>query len=187
MERLDALLQRGYMFGHQDDPFYGLTWEYMRDSSDVKNVCCDYPAVMGFEVGGIEMGDEKSLDSVPFTKITEEIINHYNRGGVITISWHSRNPLTTIDGGAQAGQLYPEGTAWDVSDTTVVKSILPGGSKHPLMTELDHVVDIYQAMGFNVMEPRQLDDEFHMFDSLNFSKGHPARDGYDTFRTAEGF
>ena len=61
------------------------------------------------------------------------------------------------------------------------------GSKHPLMTELDHVVDIYQAMGFNVMEPRQLDDEFHMFDSLNFSKGHPARDGYDTFRTSEGF
>ncbi len=67
---------------------------------------------------------------------------------------------------------------------------IPGfkqGSKHPLMTELDHVVDIYQAMGFNVMEPRQIDDEFHMFDSLNFSKGHPARDGYDTFRTAEGF
>ncbi|MBQ6486505.1 phenylalanine--tRNA ligase subunit alpha [Candidatus Saccharibacteria bacterium] len=61
------------------------------------------------------------------------------------------------------------------------------GSKHPLMTELDRVVDIYQAMGFNVMEPRQLDDEFHMFDSLNFSKGHPARDGYDTFRTAENF
>jgi len=61
------------------------------------------------------------------------------------------------------------------------------GTKHPLMTELDHVVDIYQAMGFNVMEPRQLDDEFHMFDSLNFSKGHPARDGYDTFRTSEGF
>ena len=132
MERLDALLQRGYMFGHQDDPFYGLTWEYMRDSSDVKNVCGDYPAVMGFELGGIEMGDEKSLDSVPFTKITEEIINHYNRGGIITISWHSRNPLTTIDGGAQAGQLYPEGTAWDVRDTTVVKSILPGGSKHEL-------------------------------------------------------
>ena len=64
---------------------------------------------------------------------------------------------------------------------------LKKGSKHPLMTELDYVVDIYQAMGFEVMEPRQLDDEFHMFDSLNFSKGHPARDGYDTFRTKEGF
>lgn len=61
------------------------------------------------------------------------------------------------------------------------------GSKHPLMTELENVVDIYQRMGFNVMEARQLDDEFHMFESLNFPEGHPARDGYDTFRTREGF
>ena len=60
------------------------------------------------------------------------------------------------------------------------------GSKHPLMSEIDHVVEIYQMMGFDVMESRQLDDEFHMFDSLNFAKEHPARDGYDTFRTEEG-
>ena len=60
------------------------------------------------------------------------------------------------------------------------------GSCHPLMTELDKVVNIYQMMGFDVMESRQIDDEFHMFDSLNFAKEHPARDGYDTFRTEEG-
>ena len=61
------------------------------------------------------------------------------------------------------------------------------GSKHPLMTELDRVIAIYQSMGFDIMESVQLDDEFHMFDSLNFAKGHPARDGYDSFRTEEGF
>ena len=61
------------------------------------------------------------------------------------------------------------------------------GSKHPLMTELDRVIAIYQSMGFDIAESVQLDDEFHMFDSLNFAKGHPARDGYDTFRTEEGF
>jgi len=61
------------------------------------------------------------------------------------------------------------------------------GSKHPLSTEIDHVIEIYSKMGFDVMESNQLDDEFHMFDSLNFPKGHPARDGYDTFRTEEGF
>lgn len=60
------------------------------------------------------------------------------------------------------------------------------GSKHPLTTELDRVAGIYQMMGFDVMESRQLDDEYHMFDSLNFAKEHPARDGYDTFRTEEG-
>lgn len=61
------------------------------------------------------------------------------------------------------------------------------GSRHPLMTELDRVREIYQLMGFDVVESRQLDDEYHMFDSLNFAKEHPARDGYDTFRTKEGF
>lgn len=61
------------------------------------------------------------------------------------------------------------------------------GSRHPLMTELDRVVEIYQMMGFDVVESRQLDDEHHMFDSLNFAKEHPARDEYDTFRTEEGF
>ncbi len=129
-ERLDSLRQKGYMFGHQDDPFYGLTWDYDRDSSDVKNVCGDYPAVMGFELGGIEMGDAKNLDSVPFTRMTEEIINHYTRGGIITISWHPRNPVTTIDGGGNAGQQFPAGSAWDLTDTTVVKNILPGGSQN---------------------------------------------------------
>lgn len=61
------------------------------------------------------------------------------------------------------------------------------GTKHPLMVELDRVAQVYADMGFNVMESCQLDDEFHMFDSLNFPKDHPARDGYDTFRTAENF
>ena len=132
MERLDTLRQKGYMFGHQDDPFYGLTWEYQKDSSDVKNVCGDYPAVMGFELGGIEMDDAKSLDSVPFTKITEEIIHHYERGGIVTISWHPRNPATTAPDGGRGAQKFPEGSAWDVSDTTVVKSILPGGANAEL-------------------------------------------------------
>ena len=129
-DRLDTLRQKGIMFGHQDDPMYGLTWAYDKDSSDVKNVCGDYPAVMGFELGGIEMGDEKSLDSVPFTRITEEVINHYKRGGIVTLSWHPRNPVTTIDGGGLAGQKFPEGTAWDVTDSTVVKSVLPGGAQY---------------------------------------------------------
>ena len=60
------------------------------------------------------------------------------------------------------------------------------GSRHPLMTELDQVISIFQRMGFVHMEARQLDDEYHMFDSLNFPTDHPARDDYDTFMTDEG-
>lgn len=64
---------------------------------------------------------------------------------------------------------------------------IKNGTKHPLTKELEKVISIYQSMGFDVIESQQLDDEFHMFESLNFPEGHPARDGYDTFRSEEGF
>lgn len=60
------------------------------------------------------------------------------------------------------------------------------GTIHPLMRELDIIIDIFYRMGFEVVESRQIDDDFHMFESLNFPKDHPARDDYDTFTTTEG-
>ena len=131
-ERLQALQQKGYMAGHQDDPFYGVTWTGIEsevvaaDSSDVKRTVGDFPAVMGFDLGGIEMGDAKNLDSVPFTRIHDELIAHHERGGIVTLSWHPRNPITT---GEQGGR-FPEGSSWDVSDSTVVASVLQGGSQY---------------------------------------------------------
>ena len=59
------------------------------------------------------------------------------------------------------------------------------GSRHPLMAELDHVLDIFYRMGFTAVESRQLDDDTHMFEMLNFPEGHPARDDYDTFMTVQ--
>jgi phenylalanyl-tRNA synthetase alpha chain len=61
------------------------------------------------------------------------------------------------------------------------------GTIHPLSTELYKVIDIFTRMGFEAIESRQIDDDLHMFEALNFPEGHPARDGYDTFRTEEGF
>lgn len=60
------------------------------------------------------------------------------------------------------------------------------GSKHPLMNEIELISDIFARMGFVSEESRWLDDELHMFDTLNFPKGHPARYEYDTFTTKEG-
>ncbi len=60
------------------------------------------------------------------------------------------------------------------------------GSIHPLMKELEIILDIFYRMGFTAVESRQLDDDYHMFSSLNFPEDHPARDDYDTFMTTEG-
>ena len=60
------------------------------------------------------------------------------------------------------------------------------GTTHPLMRELDDVLDIFYRMGFEVVESREIDDDYHMFESLNFPAGHPARDDWDTFMTTDG-
>ena len=60
------------------------------------------------------------------------------------------------------------------------------GSKHVLTSELEKIAEIFQRMGFVVEDSRQIDDDFHMFESLNFPEGHPARDDWDTFMTDEG-
>ena len=133
-DRLSQLQQKGYMAGHQDDPFYGLTWEWQWGRSDVRDLVGDYPAVMGFDLGGIEVGDQKNLDSVPFQRIREQLVAHVERGGVVTLSWHPRNPLTG-------------GTAWDVKTPGVVKSILPGGAQHAkFQTWLQRVGDFIGSL-----------------------------------------
>jgi phenylalanyl-tRNA synthetase alpha chain len=76
---------------------------------------------------------------------------------------------------------------WDVN--VAAPRLLPTeqGTQHPLTRELENVIDIFTRMGFEAIESRQIDDDEHMFGTLNFPENHPARDGYDTFRTEEGF
>lgn len=116
---LGKLREKGFMFGHQDDLAYGVTWKYEKGRSDVKDVVNDYPAVYGWDLGGLELNNENNIDGVPFKKMRQFIKDGYARGGVITISWHFRSPL-----GAEKG-------AWDTTHGTVT-SILPGGTNHEL-------------------------------------------------------
>lgn len=59
------------------------------------------------------------------------------------------------------------------------------GSRHPTSKALEEMSEIFLSMGFEVLKSREIDDEYHMFDSLNFPKGHPARDEYDNFLLSE--
>jgi phenylalanyl-tRNA synthetase alpha chain len=59
------------------------------------------------------------------------------------------------------------------------------GSQHPLTRELANVLDIFYRMGFEAVESREIDDDYHMFETLNFPEDHPARDDYDTFMTEQ--
>lgn len=88
---------------------------------------------------------------------------------------------------AKVEDLAPIDVTAPFDENTSVPSPLPSGSGtiHPLSTEIARLVDIFARMGFDIEESRELDDQYHMFETLNFPKGHPARDDYDTFMTVE--
>ena len=114
---LNQAAGEGIMFGHQDDLSYGIGWVYPNGESDVKRVTGDYPAVYGMDLGDIEHRSPVNLDSVPFSDMRTFVHQVWERGGVITFSWHVDNPLTGSN-------------SWDISSDKVVASVLPGGEKH---------------------------------------------------------
>jgi hypothetical protein len=126
---LFRLQHKGIMFGHQDDIAYGVGWMLYPGRSDIKALVNDYPAVYGFDLGYIERFSPHNIDSVPFNKMAELIKKAYERGGLITLSWHSANP-------------YNGKTTWDVSSGSVA-SVLPGGSKHELFKQWLHTVALF--------------------------------------------
>ena len=129
------------LYGHQDDLVYGHAWQVTDiaaddlSRSDVKDVAGHYPAIVGFDLGGIELGNAVNLDGVPFDLMRRAALAHINRGGTVTFSWHSRNPFTG-------------GDAWDVSSSEVVASILPGGAGHDeFMVWLSRAADFLASLG----------------------------------------
>jgi len=117
-QNLILLQEKGFLFGHQDDLAYGVKWRYEEGRSDIKDVTGDYPALYGWDLGGIEHQKSNNIDGVPFKKMKNWIKEIYDRGGVSTISWHMDNPLTMKN-------------SWDTTSGSL-RSILPNGEKHQL-------------------------------------------------------
>lgn len=87
----------------------------------------------------------------------------------------------------EVAQLDPIDVTAPMDINAKMPQLLPSenGSIHPLMQEIAKLSDIFERMGFAIEESREIDDQYHMFETLNFPKGHPARDDYDTFMTVE--
>lgn len=133
-KRLFDLVGEGTMIGHQDDLAYGHHWYREPGRSDVKEVTGDYPAVIGWELGDIELDSVFNLDSVYFDDIRAYVRETAKRGGLTTMSWHANNIATG-------------GNAWDCGQDTVVRSILPGGIHHTdYLVWLDRLGDFFNSL-----------------------------------------
>ncbi len=55
------------------------------------------------------------------------------------------------------------------------------GTRHPLSIVKNEIVDIFSRMGFTLAEGPEVEDDWHVYSSMNFAPDHPARDMQDTF------
>lgn len=55
------------------------------------------------------------------------------------------------------------------------------GTRHPLSLVREEIIDIFRRLGFSIAEGPEIEDDWHVFSSLNFAEDHPARDMQDTF------
>ena len=55
------------------------------------------------------------------------------------------------------------------------------GTRHPLSIVKGEIIDIFSRLGFSVANGPEVEDDWHVFSSLNFAEDHPARDMQDTF------
>ena len=70
-------------------------------------------------------------------------------------------------------------------DVTLPGNKKKAGGLHPLNVVLNDLIDIFQSMGFDVVDGPEVETEHYCFEALNVPKDHPARDMQDTFYLAE--
>ncbi len=71
----------------------------------------------------------------------------------------------------------------DTDDIDITRTAYPVelGTRHPLTIVRNEIVDIFSRLGFSLAEGPEVEDDWHVFSSMNFPDDHPARDMQDTF------
>jgi len=71
-------------------------------------------------------------------------------------------------------------------DITMPAKRTAKGGLHPLSSVMNDMIDIFQSMGFDVVDGPEVETDHYNFECLNVPADHPARDMQDTFYLAEG-
>ncbi|WP_398335950.1 phenylalanine--tRNA ligase subunit alpha, partial [Vulcanococcus sp.] len=88
--------------------------------------------------------------------------------------------LAAVKGAAMAEQI-----ARETLDVTMPARYIPAGHRHPLISTIEEIVDIFAGLGYRVEEGPEIETDYHNFTALNIPPHHPARDMQDTFYLSE--
>jgi len=85
---------------------------------------------------------------------------------------------------AAAGETAVQGASGE--DLSMPGDAFPLGSRHPVSIVRQQIVDIFRKVGYTVAEGPEIEDDWHVFEALNFPPNHPAREMQDTFFISNG-
>ena len=139
-----AIKEKGFMFGHHDDLWCGRYWIGTEGGSDTKDVCGDYPAVLGIDFAEL-IDDRYANDPTTNGYKLRSVQQAYDMGMVTIACLHMDNPLTCAN---QGSDHYQKGGAWDNTSNQVVKQILTDGSEVQIRYKLwmDRLADIIKNL-----------------------------------------
>lgn len=121
--------ERKVLFGQQNTDVFGLGSSGQPDRCDIKTAVGCYPAVYGYDL--LMLFHSKQVPDAE-ARLRQRIRAAYERGGVITISWHMWNPLT--------GKNFHD-------PTPAVHTILPGGKHHQsFLSQLEQVAAFFASL-----------------------------------------
>ncbi|KAA6301944.1 MAG: Phenylalanine--tRNA ligase alpha subunit [Candidatus Ordinivivax streblomastigis] len=83
-------------------------------------------------------------------------------------------------------QLENRSSSEEIIDLTRTAYPYQVGTRHPLSIVKKEICDIFARLGFSIAEGPEIEDDWHVFSSLNFAADHPARDMQDTFFVLHG-
>jgi phenylalanyl-tRNA synthetase alpha chain len=95
-----------------------------------------------------------------------------------------KNELETVFAKAQAekgGAAVASGPLFDITEPLPPEARPLLGKRHPLTRTVDSLMEIFHALGFEMVEGPDVEDPRHNFDDLNIPADHPSRDSFDTF------
>ena len=150
------------------------------------------------------LGEIRELQCKSAKEVEEARVRLLGRKGVITALFEEfrsvapevkrelGRPLNELKQAAQArieelkAGLGEESAAGPREDLTMPGDNFELGSRHPVSIVRQEIVDIFRKFGYDVAEGPEVEDDYHVFEALNFPPNHPARDMQDTFFVSTG-
>jgi len=72
-------------------------------------------------------------------------------------------------------------------DVTMPARKIQAGNLHPITQMRNQLIDVFAGMGFEVVETKEIENDYYNFTALNTPQDHPARDMQDTFYLSPEF